>query len=381
MTIDFSETTRTLYGNTSSGAYCPIRDRTALFVQDSDIWLQWALLSAEVYRLGRKAATKSLTVLSRRAILYRAMRELLDYSPYEYNTMAHITLAAVIEDRIGSVEQAQKHMIAVRRLLYKSRNHKVSVPITTLSVLAYLGAGADTFENLDKLNTAIDTFVAAMLKFQMLQSRVQASHLVSLRATAMDTNDSETLEFFTQFIRISYQTYRLDPPDPVSWGDLNLPTEAYNEDFRQARARMAIVWILNRILHDFHDDEKGSRMGFLAGLRRLIGVHNVAEVKPMTMMLACLDFMAKMRSKQPFRTDVTTMDSMQSDGEGDRRITWWWECIEAVESLVLLPKEMRARLMKLCCSWVADVGQASEELTIVECADVGQEIRLSWLMS
>ena len=333
--------------------------------------------------MGRDAATKSHAILSRRAKLYCSMRELLARSPYEYDVLAHITLAAVTEDRIGSTAQSQKHLTAVKRLLHESHNHQVSVPITTLSVLLYMGAGPGAFETLDKLNTAIDSFLDALLTFQERQARMGASRILSLKNTATDSSDQEALEFFAQFVLGCQQIFPLDAPSPPSRGDVELCDRISSEDARQARARMGIIWILNRILHDLHESNDSPSIAFLVGLRRTIGVTSVADIKPLTMLLASIDYVARLGFEHLPRAHVGMMDTMRPRGAGDRRMIWWWECVDAVEALTLLPEDKRARVLQLCCSWLVNVERFDSvpSLTKAECDEIGQEMRLSWLMN
>ncbi|KAH9224878.1 hypothetical protein DL95DRAFT_452609 [Leptodontidium sp. 2 PMI_412] len=68
-------TPRNLYGTHNTSLYCPVRERTVMFVQRSSVWLKCVLLSAEIYKLAGMAAEESISVLYHKTLLYKLVRE------------------------------------------------------------------------------------------------------------------------------------------------------------------------------------------------------------------------------------------------------------------------------------------------------------------
>ncbi|KAL5317284.1 hypothetical protein ACEPPN_014379 [Leptodophora sp. 'Broadleaf-Isolate-01'] len=63
----------------NTSLYCPIRERTTMFVQRCSVWLQCVILSAEIYKLAGMAAEESISVLYRKTLLYKSVREDLSH--------------------------------------------------------------------------------------------------------------------------------------------------------------------------------------------------------------------------------------------------------------------------------------------------------------
>ena len=369
---DLSVIPGAVYGTPNTSAYCPVRDRTAIFVQNKNEWLQWVLLSAEVFLLGSEAAKKSVSVLSRKALLYQTLRKDVSNSATRYSntTIANITLAATTEDRVGLRSEAQKHLAAAKRLITDRGDGHQQIPITTMVAFIWLGTGTDAFPDSESLETAITSFTSSLFAFHQRRSG-QEGHSAMLEQ-AIDTMHGSSEGLLRTYTHSCRQAF-----DPLS--PLRPFVEAVLQDqtVSQIRSHMAILWVLNLILWDLRYNYEDS-INFLDRLYLLVASADLAKLKPLSLLFMIADCVARLGIYVNEQTHNTT-DIMLGRGDGDRRIMWWWETVEAVDTLLLLSKRTRDRILHILSAELVETKINSEELTQSSIAHIAEEIRLGWL--
>ena len=349
-----------------------MRDRTAIFVQNNNEWLQWVLLSAEVFLLGNKAAKESVSVLSRKASLYQTIRKAVSNSATRYSdtTVAHITLAATTEDRIGLRSQAQKHLAAAKRLIIDRGDGGQRVPITTMVAFIWLGTGTEAFPDSESLEVAIASYTSALFAFDQ-RGWGQEGH------SAMVEHANTTMHDSSEGLLCAYIQSRRRAFHPLS--PLRPFVEAVFQDqsVSQTRSHMAILWVLNRILWDLRYNYKDS-MNFLDRLQLLVASADFASLKSLTVLFMIMDCVAQLGMYFNDQTHNTT-DIIVRRGDGDCRIMWWWEAAEAVEIQLLLSKETRQRILHVLSAELVETQSRRDPLTESFLIHIADEIRLGWL--
>jgi hypothetical protein len=363
-----------VYGTPNTSQYCPVRDRTVIFVQNNSVWLQWVLLAAEVYLLGNRAAEKSISVLSRRGSLYRSIREIVSNPATRYSdlTISHITLAAVVEDRIGARSEAQKHLAAAKRLIHDRGDRLGRMPITTLTSFIWLGTGTSAYPDSDSLEAAIASFTHSMVAFHQWRSDLDEIFLRFGQVTSAVQSNSGAL--LSAYIQSRHRTFHPQSP-------LRPFVEAvfHDQALSQRRSHMAILWVLNRILWDLryrYDDS----INFLDRLCRLVESAGPVNLKAVTVVFMIGDCVARLGVPGAEQNHNIT-DIMMGIGDGDHRISWWWEVVDVVETLLLLTEVTREKLLHLLSTNLVETGANREVLTESTLTQVADEIRLSWFMA
>lgn len=374
MILDLSAMPTSFYGTNITSSYCPIRDRTSIFVQVNSAWLECVILSAELAALGPTAAETSMSVLARKALLYRSIREELQTPATSHSdtTIARITLAAVAENRVGHLPcEAQKHLAAVKRLIIDRGDRWSRMPITTIVAFIFLGTGVAAFPYVNMLEAAIASFTGALLAFQRRQPD-QFDESLQFHYSVY-TFQGRPGVLLNTYIRSRHRAFSQNSPlRPFVEGVLEDRSTA------ESRSHMAILWVLNRILWDLRFDHDKS-ITFLDRLYNIAGsMGPEGNLKAITVLFIIMDCIARMGVPTVEQIHNIT-DIITSRGDDDRRISWWWEAVDAVEIMLLLKEATREKILGVLSAELIGVEAASINLTGSLLDDVPDEIRLGWL--
>ncbi|PVH86550.1 hypothetical protein DL98DRAFT_650002 [Cadophora sp. DSE1049] len=357
-----------VYGTHEASLYCPVRDRTLVFVQQCNDWLQGVILAAEVDILGSKAAEESMSVLARRGSIYRSIREELGDPKTRYSDAAitRITTIAVAEHRIGcSPADAQKHLGIVKQLIVDRGDRWKRMPITIVATFIWLGSGVAAFPDSDSLEAATMSFTQALAFFSQRQT-----YRVGLCGDNLKfQNDPDLRRMYNQLLK---QVFAPDSSlHPFVQSNFRDPTTTHY------RSYLAILWVLKRLLYDLrHDLEKS--VPFLRRLSHLVGARGQIKLKGLAVLFIIMDCLTRMGVSQN-KQDSNTSDMIVCHGPDDRRIIWWWEAVDAVEIMLLMKEETRQRVVEvLSASFVG--GEGCNEM-MEDClpANILDEIRIGWL--
>ncbi|KAG4438014.1 hypothetical protein IFR05_006515 [Cadophora sp. M221] len=358
-------TPQNLYGTHISSLYCPVRERTAMFVQRCSVWLQCVLLSAEVYKLDGVAAEESISVLFRKALLYKSVREDLSNPSTRLSdsTIDRIMMTAVAENRIGyPTTGAQKHLSVAKGLVLERGDRFERMPITVVIVLIWLGTGKDAFLDASTLNTAIDTFNSSLLAFiKPDQEKPSNSDITCWRVQL------GLLNTYTQVRQRAFGS--TSPLRPFVEASMLGPSA-------QFRSHIAILWILNKILWDLRHAHQNS-IAFLSQLCYVVANSGATNLKPVTVLFIIMDCVSRM-GVPVNEQDHNITDIMMSQGSDDLRIRWWWETVDAVEIILLLTEKSRSNVLGVL-SAILIRGTLSGIMVAGEAlAEIENEVKLVW---
>jgi hypothetical protein len=350
-----------------------VRDRTAIFVQNKNEWLQWVLVSAEVFLLGENAAKNNVGVLSRKASIYQTLRKAVSNSDTMYSdaTIACITLAATTEARVGLLSEAQKHLAAAKRLIIGRGDSGRRIPITTIVAFIWIGTGTDTFPDSGSLEVAIASFTSSLLAFH--QSRwIQEDHSAILKQamTPIRVSPEGLLPAYIQSRRRAF--HPLSPLRPF--------VEAVFKDqsVGETRNHMAILWVLNRILWNACYSYQDS-ISFLDRLYMLVASADLAKLTALTVLFMIVDCVARLGMFNEESHNTTDMILRHKDG--DWRIKWLWEVVKVVEMLSLLLKETREGILHVLSAELVETETNREAFTESFLDHIADDIRSGWLHS
>ncbi|KAK0121626.1 hypothetical protein ONS95_009914 [Cadophora gregata] len=357
-----------VYGTHESSLFCPVRDRTLVFVQRCNDWLQGVILSAEVDILGSKAAEESMSVLSRRASIYRSIREELSNPETRYSDAAitRITTIAVAEHRIGcSPADAQRHLGIVKQLIVDRGDRWKRMPITIVSTFIWLGSGIAAFPDLDSLETATSSFARSMSSFCR-----QKSYRSELRREDSEHHQDQNLS--RTYDQLLQQVF-----GPESSLSTFAQANFHDQIKTHYRSYLAIIWVLNRILYDLRDDMAKS-IPFLRRLNNLIGTRGKTKPKGLTVLFIIMDCLARMGVPQ-HEMDNNASDMIICRGPGDHRIIWWWEAVDVVEIMLLMKEETRQHILEILSASLAARGSYGEMMKEAFLVDMMDGARRSWV--
>lgn len=357
-----------VYGTHETSLYCPVRDRTLVFVQQCNDWLQGVILSAEVDILGSKAAEESMSVLARRGSIYRSIREELGNPNTRYSDAAitRITTIAVAEHRIGcSPAEAQKHLKIVKQLIVDQGDRWKRMPITIVATFIWLGSGVAAFPDSDSLEAALMSFTQALAFF----SRSKSYRVEPCSGNVKFQNDPDLRKVYNQLLK---QVFAPDSSlHPFVQSSFRDPMTTHY------RSYLAILWVLNRVLYDLrHDLEKS--VPFLHRLSHLVRTRGQTKLKGLAVLFIIMDCLTRMGVPQN-KQNCNTSDMIVSRGPDDRRIVWWWEVVDAVEIMLLMKEETRQSVLEVLSASLVGGGDCNELREAGLPANIMDEIRIGWL--
>ena len=391
---------------TSNGTPCqPANWSAVVSVQKNQLWLQWVLLSAEIYILGDKAAESSMTVLSRKALLYKTMHELIADPRTRYldTTITALAFAAIAESMVSNLSTAQSHLVGVRHLIegcggIKQLSTAISFPV--LNTFIWLGTGTAAFPNSISLERAIAAFLHLMDQLQECQQKPLHSNVWS--KSAMISTERQQLEVPQSNAALLKRSF-----GPASALRPFLQVPFYDFALRpQVRSHMALLWILNIILWELRCDYAGSSW-LVDTLHRQVETKGGAESslsdgtfvysgghlhspeaamvvskikEPTLKATAVLQILADCsdKLKRPhFHAPTGT------GPQGTSRFSNWWQAVDVVELLQLLSEPNREIVLAQLSRWV--IGNSETVLapdsinsSPVELQPIADEMRQAW---
>lgn len=356
----------------SGALYCPIRDMTVAMVQTNDMWLQWTLLSAEMSALGPDRTEKSVTFFARRARTYRSMNESISNPKTRFSdhTITGLTMAGLIETRLGNTASGRIHMAAVRALV-RSRAVVHGVPMqvnfATFCNTTRIGLDSSAFPDVAGFESALSDFLDAMAGMQ--RWTLTSSRLLDTKADDADSETSPSVRRYALARRRAFS--------PSALLHRFIGPTCYEEVGFERRSHVARLWGINRILYELRDD-LDQCTDFLETLHRYMESTN--ELSPTDRRASAMDpklTKLKVTAVNAILGKVGTI-FLAKRSAGD---SFWWRTVDAVEILHLLSLSTRARLLAEFSAGL--IGSETPEVirlvTENQLKNIADEIRQAWI--
>lgn len=156
-----------VHGHRGDAKSCPIRPRTIICLQSDKTFLQWVILTTELYLLqGKSAPADESQVLGRKTYIYKLMSKAIadPTTRYSDNTLSVVAAAGIGETLLGNLAQGRKHLVALRLLIQRRGGSRIlkdmvfgQALIITMSCI-FTGTCEDTFPNKKSLREAVQSF-------------------------------------------------------------------------------------------------------------------------------------------------------------------------------------------------------------------------------
>jgi hypothetical protein len=379
-----------VYGNSKNALNCLVRDTTVVHAQTNPICLQWTLLMAETYLRGSVAAESSPTILARKIYLYRKMYEMVTDPKTRFTdtTIISLTVGAYTDGRSGGLAKAQHHLKGVRCLIEGRGGIARLAERTGFQVLnsfVCMGLGVGAFEGIASLEEAVASFLRDMRSIQRWQIQVQEAVAPYLAAA----NESCARE---QQVLKQYLAARNRALGPVSALRPFLQTPFYDAGLRpHMRSHMALLWMLNRILWDLCEDYTASTH-LLDELSRYVEAGDDTHQRLLRCMTAAdypspeleelvtLAGEPTLKCAAVYHVFVNCTRNIRWGPETPPLISKWFEVVDVVELLQLLPEQSKGRVLAELSSWL--VGDAHlvrpEPMSAADLEQVADEMRRGW---
>lgn len=306
---------RDFYGTSATSRFCPVRDVTLGVLSTNQILLSWAVL----YMRHRQAVLQNLDLdhdtllLRRRQQTYNIMSSKINnqQSAISEDAMYGLAFSALLENRIGDRETAQKHLQAcliVRQLRIQKGLTVTSYPMGTLCIPVCIQVGAPQY-----FRTVGDITRAGATVQSLFRSLQKWKHI--RRGTFTDC--SETKSILRQYLNKSI----------------------CDNTVTDSRLYLGLVFTLNLASWTFHQNANCSAE-FLQLIAHCFdeNSHDGRQITPLGMIYTtymCIDRIQSMPSRRRCTIDL-------------------WQTVELVELLMFASTEVFAKVKYQLVSWLID---------------------------
>jgi hypothetical protein len=386
-----SEVPGAVYGTSKNALNRLVRDTTVVHVQTNPVCLQWSLLMAETYLRRSVAAESSPTILARTVYLYRKMYEMVTDPKTRFTDTAIIslTVGAYTDGRSGGLAKAQNHLKGVRCLIEEHGGTARLAERTGFQVLnsfVCMGLGVGVFGRTAALEDAIASFLRDMRGMQQWQPHVRKAVTWPYLAAADESCARE------QQVLKRYTASRNRALGPLSALRPFLRTPFYEAGLRtHLRSHVALSWMLNKALWDLREDYTACTH-LLDELSRYVEAGDDTHQRLMRCMTAAdypspeLEELVTLAGEPTlicaavYHVFVNCTRNIRWEPETPSLISKWFEVVDVVELLLLLPEQSRWRVLSELSSWL--VGDAHlarpEPMSAADLERVADEMRRAW---
>ncbi|KIW72754.1 hypothetical protein PV04_00929 [Phialophora macrospora] len=361
-------------------------------IQLNHLWVQWTLLYAERFTIPDDSQ-KAVVLLARRAKIYAYINELIADSATRLSdtTITGLAFGSLIEWQVDSLDLARQHLAFVRHTLLPQRDTTQSLSFFTgfcaYVCLLWVGLGVHAFTSLETLTAAIERFLRIQSGMQQHAMGLPV-HYLKLTNPIPAMRESKLVQSRQRYVASRDRTFGasstlrrfLVVQDP--------------KDMAFSSHQLILLWIVNKILFELRDDLEMSAE-FLDTLYRYVESHGdpspfgsvttPRSTHPRGSGLKTFTIIAIVGhisgSYLPKANPEAVDWSSEMQVQNNRPLLRFWESVDMVELLQLLPNESRYRIAQQLSAWLVgpQPGDTVAVIGDIELKAFGHEMRCAWV--